>query len=90
MAEDTKKSKIYDYNAWASWSLVLSLFWGFGLLSLLGIITSVVGILKLKNKNKADKIQKGMLRAVAGLIIGVNGIIFTLLHLGSIKEMLAL
>ncbi len=84
------KQKVYDYNAWASWSLALSLFWGFGILSIFGIITSILGIRSIKKNAKMQKVQKGMLRAVAGLIIGINGILLTLLHLSSIKEMLAL
>ncbi len=76
-----------EYNRYASWSAILSLLWGFGLFSLLGILFGVIGLRRLRTHPGK---QKGFLRAYIGLLFGITGILFILLHLSSFAEMFAL
>jgi NhaP-type Na+/H+ and K+/H+ antiporter len=75
------------YNAWASWGLILSLLWGFGLFSLMGLIFGAVGARSIKKNIDS---QKGMVRAITAMVMGASGILFVLIHLQTIAEMMAL
>lgn len=71
-------------NGFAVASLVLSLCWGYGLLSVLAIVFSTIG-----RKQVAERGQNGGGLATAGLVIGIVGLAFAVILIIGVQPAVA-